>query len=498
LRHLSPGCHDAGARMTSGRRFVDGAIWMAAGNWVEQAVNFAVFVILARLLGTEAFGVLAMASVIVVLSEFLVRETLGEGIIAAKETGNADQDAAFWLLVGAGLVLTMLMVAAAGPLADLYHTPEVRGLVLALSPTVLLIALTAVPVAILRREMRFRVLSIRAALGVIAGGAVGIGMAIAGYGVWSLAGQRVTQVAVNVALAWGAVRWRPGFNAGTSNFARAGRFGGQVIALRAAELVATQAPILILGAVLGPAATGLYALAWRIIELVSFLVITPIRMVAQPAFAAVARDGGHAGTLLTDIARFTGVLAFPLFAGIAAVAAPALLVFFGPAWTDAAPALAVLAIAGAYFSIEKLQQALCLAAARAGALTIVAWVNAALITVLTLVTVRWGITVVGVAVVLGYLLPWAFRFRIAASVAGLTVRDLILPYIRPGAAALVMAAVTCSVQQYLPAPPVYRLAAAVLAGIAVYALLAVGFMPDRLRLARDLLRRSRPTDKAGS
>ncbi len=483
--------------MTSGRRFVDGAIWMAAGNWVEQAVNFAVFVVLARLLGTEAFGTLAMASVIVVLSEFLVRETLAEGIIASKETGSPDQDAAFWLLVAAGVILTGLMAAAAGPLADFYDTPDVGGLVLVLSPTVFLIALTAVPVAILRREMRFRVLSARAALGVVCGGAVGIGMAVAGYGVWSLAGQRLTQVAVNVALAWGAVRWRPGFSAATADFVFAARFGGQVVALRAAELVATQAPILILGAVLGPAATGLYALAWRIVELVSFLVITPVRMVAQPAFAAAARDGGDAGTLLTDIARFTGLLAFPLFAGMAAVATPALSIFFGPDWTQAATVLAVLAIAGAYFSIEKLQQALCLAAARAGALTVVAWVNAALIAGFAVYAVRWGITGVGVAVVLGYLLPWPFRFRIAASVSGVPMRGLILPYLAPAAAALGMAAVSFSVQHYLSAAPAYRLAAAIVAGIAAYGLFVVLFMPDRLHTASKLLRRRGPEKGTG-
>jgi O-antigen/teichoic acid export membrane protein len=475
--------------MTAGRRFVDGAVWMAAGNWVEQAVNFVVFVILARLLGTEAFGILAMASVIVVLSEFLVRETLAEGIIAAKDTGSPDHDAAFWLLVGFSVVLTGVLIAAAGPLADFYHTAAVRGLVLVLSPTVALIALTAVPVAILRREMRFRILSLRAALGVVAGGVVGIGMALAGYGVWSLAGQRLTQVTVNVALAWGAVSWRPGLTAQCPDFVRAARFGGQVIALRAAELAATQAPILILGAVLGPTATGLYALAWRIIEMLSFLVITPIRMVAQPAFASAARDGGDTGKLLTEIARFTGVLAFPLFAGIAAVAAPALLVFFGAEWVSAAPTLAVLAVAGAYFSIEKLQQALCLAAARAGQLTLVAWGNATLITALTLIAAPWGITAVAAAVVLGYLLPWPLRFRIAASVAKRPVADLILPYAAPLGLAIAMAALSCVMQHYVPVRPAFGLAAAVLGGAAFYAMLVALFMPDRLLSARRLLQR---------
>ena len=49
---------------------------MAVGNWIEQAVNFAVFVTLARLLGARDYGLLSMASVFIVLSEQMVRESL--------------------------------------------------------------------------------------------------------------------------------------------------------------------------------------------------------------------------------------------------------------------------------------------------------------------------------------------------------------------------------------------------------------------------------------
>ena len=68
--------------MSITRQFSKGVAWMAAGNWLEQAINFVVFVVLARLLVAEAFGLLAMATAFVILSEFLVRETLSEFLIA--------------------------------------------------------------------------------------------------------------------------------------------------------------------------------------------------------------------------------------------------------------------------------------------------------------------------------------------------------------------------------------------------------------------------------
>ncbi|MCP5433185.1 MAG: oligosaccharide flippase family protein, partial [Alphaproteobacteria bacterium] len=84
--------------MSERRRFSVGMAWMFAGNWVEQACNFAIFVTLARILGAEAFGLAMMAMAFIVFAEFLVRETITEGLIQQHEVEPGHLDATFWLL----------------------------------------------------------------------------------------------------------------------------------------------------------------------------------------------------------------------------------------------------------------------------------------------------------------------------------------------------------------------------------------------------------------
>ena len=91
-----------------------------------------------------------------------------------------------------------------------------------------------------------------------------------------------------------------------------------------------------------------------------------------------------------DIARLTGVLAFPFFVGIAVVAEPVLRLFFGEEWLGAAPVLSVMAFLGLYFSIAMVQQSFCLAAGKAGEITILTWANVALGAVLMLIAVALG------------------------------------------------------------------------------------------------------------
>ncbi|GAB4385645.1 lipopolysaccharide biosynthesis protein [Albidovulum sp.] len=483
--------------MSVGHRFIRGVAWMAAGGWTEQAINFVVFVTMAKLLGPELYGLLSMAAVFIVLAEALVRESVSEYLIAARDPQPEDYNATFWLTAALGLVLALLLWALAGPIAALYGHPIVAGLIRGLSVTVLMIAFTAVPVAILRREFNFRVLSLRAIAGVVVGGATGIAMALAGWGVWSFVGQWIAMIATNVVMAWTAVEWRPGLRLGWPHLRRAGAFGAQVLGLRMAELAVVQMPTLLIGATLGPLATGLYSVSWRLVETLTFLISTPLRMVSQPAFAAVAREGGRAGELLLDIARLTGVVAFPFFVGLAVVAEPALRLFFGTEWLGAAPVLSVLAFLGLYFAIALVQQSFCLAAGRAGAITLLTWANVALGAVLMLGAARWGLVAITAAFVAAHYLLWPLRYRLVARIGGMDAAPLVNCNIVPALATAVMAGAVILVHRALAAAPLgLDLALSILAGIVVFAALTLLLMRDRLSLALSYIRPAAPGGEA--
>ncbi|MCY1126679.1 oligosaccharide flippase family protein [Frigidibacter sp. RF13] len=475
--------------MSVNRAFGRGVAWMAAGNWLEQAVNFAVFVVLARLLGARDYGLLAMASVFIVLSESLVRESLSEYLIAAREAGARELNATFWLLVGLGAGLGLSLWAIAPFAAQAYGEPEVATLIRALAPSVLIVALNAVPVAILRRDLAFRILAIRAVAGVILGGITGIGMALAGFGVWSFVGQWLVLITTNAVLAWGAVSWRPGLKVRRADLALAATFGGQVLGLRAGELAATQVPTLVIGATLGPEATGLYAVAWRLVETLSFLIVTPLRQASQSAFAVLMRQGGDAGALLLDLGRLTGAVAIPFFAGLSVLAAPMIALVFGAGWAGAAPVLTVLAAMGVYICIARVQVAFCLAAGRAATVALLAWGAALLMAGLIWIAARFGIVAVAGAVVAAHLLLWPFYFRAVAQIAGRPALGFAMCHLMPLAGAGIMALAVLAVVQLPGAThPLNMLAAAVPAGVVVYLGFAFAAMRDRFALFMRVVR----------
>ncbi len=479
--------------MSVERQFSRGVAWMALGNWVEQAVNFAVFVTLARLLGARDYGLLAMASVFIVLCEQMVRESLSEYLIAHPDPQPEDWNATFWLLVALGLALAVGLALIAPLAARTYGEPQVTGLIRTLSLSVPIVALNAVPVAILRRELHFRTLSLRAIAGVVLGGVVGIGMALYGFGVWSFVGQWLTLILTNALLAWGAVDWRPGPVPGRAALLEAGHFGAKVLGLRAGEMAATQVPLLLTGALFGPVAAGLYGLAWRLVETLSFLIITPLRQASQSAFAALGRSGpGLAGRLMRDVLVLAGTVAFPFFTGLSLLAGPMVLLIFGAGWAEAAPVLAILAALGVYICLSRIQIAFALAAGRAGVVGVLVWTAVGLTALLIWIAALLGDTgapwVAG-AVVLANFLVWPAFFAMAARLSGQPLSALVLPQVRSIVGSIVMAVPVVMLARLLDGhSPILVLGVAVPAGVVTYLLFCLAVMRDRFTLFRALAR----------
>lgn len=475
-------CHEP---MSIKRQFGKSVAWMAAGNWIEQAINFSVFVLLARLLGAEAFGFLAMAAAFVILCEVLVRESLTEYLISGETPRPGHMNAAFWMLLGLGAALMVILVLLAGLVADFYDQPLVATLIRLLSVTVFLVALGAVPTAILRRELRFKSLAVRAVAGVVAGGIVALWMALNGYGVLSLVAQRVVQVATNAVLAWAAVSWRPGLKVSKQESNDILGFGSAVLSLRAAEIARVQVPMVIIGATLGPTMLGLFSIAWRLVEIGSFLIMTPLRMVSQSAFAVLRRGGENAADLLTDILRISGMIAFPAFCGLAILATPVLAVLFGDKWLEAAPILAIIAIIGSYQSVELVHRSYCLAAKHAKDIAIISWVEVCLGGLLIWWASKWGIVEMSLLFVASFFSLWLARIYIVSRLSEIRIMDLLLIHRVPLIGAILMSIVVLYTAQSLGAlPPVALIAGSALTGITVYVGYVYLFMRERIVLLR--------------
>ncbi len=469
--------------MTIKRRLITGMAWMFTASWSEQAINFIVFIILARLLGVEVFGLATMTVVFVLFAEFMVRQTIAETVIQLDGLEDGHLDAIFWLLGALSIVIVVSLILLADLIANLYSEPRIADYLVWASSTVLIIGFSGVPVSILKRKLKFRALAIRATCGALVGGVVGIVLALLDFGVWSFVFQRIVQIAVDHTMAWLSQSWFPGLRATRRHFKEVVGFSSQMVGFRMAEMISVNTPMVVIGAYLGPTMLGQYAIAWRLVEVLTFLLITPVQLVAQPAFAHLNRAKEKVGELLAKVASTSAIITFVSFLGMAVVSGPMIELLFGAEWTAAVPVHQVLCLVGIYLSIEKLQQAFCLALGKARSLLYISLVEAFIGIIAMVAFVDYGITAVAIAFAARYYLMWPFRFNVVTRYTGMTPMLFIKVFTPPLINAIVMTIIILAWQQWVVpgSSGVVLLVSSILVGVLVYAALVWFTMRNQIR-----------------
>ncbi len=421
-----------------GRAAVRGFAWTMVRSISSRLVGSAVFVVLARLLDPKAFGTVALASVFLVFMSLLVESGFGEAVIQRKQVTEVDLNTAFWVSNAFGLMLTLAMAASAGLLATLFHQPELGPVLRALSLVFVLAALASMPQALLRRALRFRQIALRGLAATIAGGAVGVGMALAGLGVWSLVGQILANALVGTVVLWLACSWRPGVTVSRSSLVELFRFGANILGERVALFASRRSDDFLVGLVLGPVALGLYTAAYRILLLVTEMIIWTIEGVAFPVFSRLQGDPERRKRAFYMVTQFCSAVATPAFFLLAALAPELTRLAFGPKWTGAIPVMQVLSIVGIPHSVTYFNKAVVNAGGRPNLSLRVAVLTAIVNVMAFVLVVHWGILAVATSYVACSYLLAPVSFWSVTRVVDIEVKPYLRLFVAPMTSGLVM------------------------------------------------------------
>lgn len=338
----------------------------------RQAITMIVTLVLAGILGPTAFGTVAMATVYVLFVQMLLQQGMIPALIQRKDLRPEHLDSAFWMVVAASGVLTVVSIALAGWWASVNRLPDLQAVISVLSILIPIKGLVVVQEARLRRQMDFRPLAIRTMVSVLAGGVVGVVMAVQGMGVWALVAQQVTTGVMELVVLWSVSGWRPrlrfssrcakellGFSAGSS-LASFGVF------------INNRSDALLIGLFFGPAAVGLYRFASRWVDMLIEVSVRSLQAVSLPELSRFQDERERFDERLLAVLGLSSLLALPAL-GILAAASGPLMALVGPEWSDAVVPLQILCGVGAAKALVLFNGPMLQALGRTGQLAALAW-----------------------------------------------------------------------------------------------------------------------------
>jgi polysaccharide transporter, PST family len=388
-----------------------------------------------------------MLSPVLALAALVRDGGISGAILQRQSLSHADLSTLFWISVCWGLGLAALLALSAPLIGAFYGEPRLVPLVVASAAIVVAGSLSLQHMALLNRELRFRVLAAIDAGSLAAGYLIGIVVAAMTRSYWAL-------WAVNCT-------WRPGRPERHGAVSDILRVGGNITVSGLFDFLIRSLDKVLIGRSWGDFELGLYDRAYRIVLLPLLFVTAPLDRLVLPSLVR-KRDDAENYRKVYRLALQAPLLAIiPPMAIIMAAPEPVCVLLLGREWTSAAPLLAWLSLVGALQLITSSLGSFLISQGRTHDLTVLNAFSFAFAALAYLIGLRFGALGVATAYAISEVIRSPIALWWAARKGPVRLKDVgaaVLPFLM---SAVCVFAVVSSLERRLSGEPALLLGLAI-------------------------------------
>nr|WP_297351698.1 lipopolysaccharide biosynthesis protein [uncultured Caldimonas sp.] len=328
---------------TIAQRSLSAVVWNYAGAILRALAQLGAQVVLARVLGPQVYGQFAVVLVVISFGWLLAESGMGAALIQMPELDDdAIRQAIGGVLLQGGLV-GLAIIFAAPFLARLFEDPTLTVPLMVCGPLVVVQGLCNIPASLMRRNFdmkRWQIIQVGAYA--FSFGVVGITLALAGWGLWSLIVAFALQTAIAITAAYLAVRHplRPSFR--MSPHLRS--YGAKVLGSAVASWTVDNLDRAVVGRVWGVASLGAYSAAFNLARAPATLLSHSVQSVSLAMASRLQEDPARLCLGYCAVTAGLSMVLLPVFSLLAVAAEPVVLLLYGHRWTEAAPMFAAFAL----------------------------------------------------------------------------------------------------------------------------------------------------------
>ena len=333
---------------------VKGLGWSALDNAAQYGIQFVIGIVLARLLSPDDYGLLGLTGIFTVICTALVSGGFSNALIRKKDATDDDYNTAFICNLGMSLLLYAVTFPCAPLIADFFSREELVPLVRVSSLGLIIGALGMVQRTRLTKRIDFKTQTKITLVSTVVSVIVGIGMAIAGLGVWALVAQQLTTQAISTILLYIYNRWLPRFRFSTESFHELFGFGWKMMVSALIDSIWKELYQVIVGKFYSPATLGQYTRARHYAKLFSSNLTTVVERVTYPVLSSIQDDKERMVSAYRRIIRTSMFITAVALFSLGAVSEPLIYCMIGPKWHDAATYLPLICITFSLYPLHAI------------------------------------------------------------------------------------------------------------------------------------------------
>jgi PST family polysaccharide transporter len=323
-------------------RSIKGGAMTLTDQAFSYGVQLAATIILARLLTPEDYGIVAMVTAITGFANLFRELGLSSATIQSREITNDQLSALFWINVGLGGLIT-LIIAASGPvLAWFYHKPQLSLVTVGISFTSLLSSLGTQHGALLTRQMRFGALAVVRVSALVAGSGAAVVVALTGGTYWALVASSVVTALWSTCGLWISSGFRPGRPRKGAGVRPLVRFGAHIAGFDIVNYFHRNLDNVLIGRAWGTQQLGLYSKAYALLMFPITNLRAPLHRVAFPALSRLQNDPTQFRLFFVKYCSLLAFISMPLVAFLYTCSENVIRLLLG--WLGAAELFSILAL----------------------------------------------------------------------------------------------------------------------------------------------------------
>ena len=456
--------------------------WSILGQLLSRVMMIAVSIVLARLLEPTDFGLMAMVMVVIGFMETFYELGIGSAIIQKKEINHKLLSSLFYINMIFGVFLAIFFSASADYIARFYQDVRVTSILRAMSVVFIISSLGLINHALMRRNLRFDILTIIETIALLIDGAVAIVLAVMGFGVWALVYSLLANRLAMTLFLFYTERWFPGMHFSWKEVKTIWRFALNLTGSKVFNYFSRNSDKLIIRRYLGPASLGYYSLAFKLISYPIEFIQAALGRVLFPALARLDNNAALQQLYLRACSAIA-LLSFPILVGMGVLADPFIHVVYDDKWVPAIILLMILIPVGLVQSMLSTVIHLYLVKGRTDQYFVWAFTSGVIIAISFVCGLPWGLLGVTISftiavILLGFLGFWA-PFRLIELKMSKFLHTL-WPYIWMSFVMGMSIWGSLKLMDWSGLSKVWELLIGTLVGVMVYAVLCVLTLPTAL------------------
>ena len=327
-------------------------LWRFAERCGAQLVTFIVSIVLARILAPEDYGQIALITVFTTIMQVFVDSGLGTALIQKKDADDLDFSSVFYFNFVVCLILYAIMFMAAPIIANFYKDVSLTPIIRVISLTIVISGVKGIQQSYVSRNMLFKRFFYATLGGTIFSAFLGIGLAYAGFGVWAIVAQQLSNTAIDTLILWLTVKWRPKKMFSWERLKDLLSFGWKLLASALLDTVYNNIRSLIIGKMYSSSDLAFYDQGKKFPNVIVTNINTSIDSVLLPTMANVQDDRIHVKSMTRRAIKTSTYVMAPLMMGLAFCAEPIVRLVLTDKWLPCVPFLRIFCITYMFYPIH--------------------------------------------------------------------------------------------------------------------------------------------------